>query len=184
MAYTAWSVVFGEQPTAAKWNQLGANDAGFKDGTNIDAGAIITAKIADANVTSSKLSLDWTENILAANFGTSSTSYVDTGMKVTLAAIGTWLIICEIRGLSASAGQFGVGQLYNQTTATSIPDTERLIAYAASANERMNTTIVKRITTTTINNVLRLNFKAGGAYTSTVESDPNGKSTLTAIRIG
>lgn len=40
MAYTAWSVVFGEQPTAAKWNQLGANDAGFKDATNIDALAI------------------------------------------------------------------------------------------------------------------------------------------------
>ena len=36
MAYTAWSVVFGEQPTAAKWNQLGTNDAGFKDGTNFD----------------------------------------------------------------------------------------------------------------------------------------------------
>lgn len=40
MAYTAWSVVFGEQPTAAKWNQLGANDAGFRDGTNINNGAI------------------------------------------------------------------------------------------------------------------------------------------------
>lgn len=46
MAYTAWSVVFGEQPTAAKWNQLGTNDAGFKDGTNIDAGAITFAKLA------------------------------------------------------------------------------------------------------------------------------------------
>lgn len=45
MAYTAWSVVYGEQPTAAKWNQLGANDAGFKDGTNIDAGAITFAKL-------------------------------------------------------------------------------------------------------------------------------------------
>lgn len=55
MAYTAWSVVFGEQPTAAKWNQLGANDAGFKDGTNIDAGAIITAKLADNGVTAAKI---------------------------------------------------------------------------------------------------------------------------------
>lgn len=55
MAYTAWSVVFGEQPTAAKWNQLGANDAGFKDGTNIDASAIITSKIADDAVTAAKL---------------------------------------------------------------------------------------------------------------------------------
>lgn len=46
MAYTAWSVVFGEQPTAAKWNQLGENDAGFKDGTNIDDDAIIARHIA------------------------------------------------------------------------------------------------------------------------------------------
>lgn len=29
MTYTAWSVVFGEQPSAAKWNQLGTNDAHF-----------------------------------------------------------------------------------------------------------------------------------------------------------
>lgn len=46
MAYTAWSVVYGEQPTAAKWNQLGSNDAGFKDGTNIDNGAITSTKIS------------------------------------------------------------------------------------------------------------------------------------------
>lgn len=37
MAYTAWSVVFGEQPTAAKWNQLGTNDASFNDGTGISS---------------------------------------------------------------------------------------------------------------------------------------------------
>lgn len=55
MAYTAWSVVFGEQPTAAKWNQLGQNDAGFKDGTNIDNLAILTRHIADSNVTGAKI---------------------------------------------------------------------------------------------------------------------------------
>lgn len=33
--YTSWSVVFGEQPSAAKWNILGANDASFNDGTGI-----------------------------------------------------------------------------------------------------------------------------------------------------
>lgn len=55
MAYTTWSVVFGEQPTAAKWNQLGANDAGFKDGTNIDNDAILQRHIAAMNVTADKL---------------------------------------------------------------------------------------------------------------------------------
>lgn len=29
MAYSAFSVVFGEQPSAAKWNLLGSNDAEF-----------------------------------------------------------------------------------------------------------------------------------------------------------
>lgn len=45
MSYTAWSVVFGEQPSAAKWNILGTNDAGFKDGTNIDPDVITDAKL-------------------------------------------------------------------------------------------------------------------------------------------
>lgn len=40
MAYTSWSVVFGEQPSAAKWNILGTNDASFNDGTGIADGAI------------------------------------------------------------------------------------------------------------------------------------------------
>lgn len=31
MAYSSWSVVFGEQPSAAKWNILGTNDAHFYD---------------------------------------------------------------------------------------------------------------------------------------------------------
>lgn len=35
MAYASWSVVFGEQPSTAKWNILGTNDASFNDGTGI-----------------------------------------------------------------------------------------------------------------------------------------------------
>ena len=40
MTYVAWSVTFGEQPTAAKWNILGTNDASFNDGTGIGTSAI------------------------------------------------------------------------------------------------------------------------------------------------
>jgi hypothetical protein len=35
MAYAVWSVVFGEQPSAAKWNILGTNDADFNTRTTI-----------------------------------------------------------------------------------------------------------------------------------------------------
>lgn len=36
MAYASWSVVFGEQPSASKWNILGTNDASFNDSTGIN----------------------------------------------------------------------------------------------------------------------------------------------------
>jgi len=40
MAYASWSVVFGEQPSAAKWNILGTNDSFFNDqvGTDFSSG--------------------------------------------------------------------------------------------------------------------------------------------------
>lgn len=44
MAYASWSVVFGEQPSAAKWNILGTNDASFNDGSGIKpTNAIVAA---------------------------------------------------------------------------------------------------------------------------------------------
>ena len=48
MAYASWSVVFGEQPSAAKWNILGTNDASFNDGTGI-AGLYKNLLTADSN---------------------------------------------------------------------------------------------------------------------------------------
>lgn len=40
MAYQSWSVVFGEQPSAAKWNILGTNDASFNDGSGFATGVL------------------------------------------------------------------------------------------------------------------------------------------------
>lgn len=45
MAYVAWSVVYGEQPSAAKWNILGTNDASFNDGSGIGNGAVTPSKL-------------------------------------------------------------------------------------------------------------------------------------------
>ena len=45
MAYAAWSVSFGERPSAAKWNILGTNDASFADGTGIAVSAITPEKL-------------------------------------------------------------------------------------------------------------------------------------------
>lgn len=55
MSYQVWSVVFGEQPSASKWNILGTNDASFHDGTGIDDIVILTRHLADKNVTTRKM---------------------------------------------------------------------------------------------------------------------------------
>lgn len=44
-SYQSWSVVFGEQPSAAKWNILGTNDSAFNDGTGIGTDAIKAASM-------------------------------------------------------------------------------------------------------------------------------------------
>lgn len=87
--YTSWSVVFGEQPTAAKWNQLGANDAAMKDGTGIDNDAIIARHILQNAITGSKLAtnaitLGYAE--ITSDFfqgTTTSNQWYDIGVSVT-----------------------------------------------------------------------------------------------------
>lgn len=53
MSYQSWSVVFGEQPSAAKWNILGTNDAAFNNGTGIPSGDAESAYVATSQSTSS-----------------------------------------------------------------------------------------------------------------------------------
>lgn len=88
MAYQSWSVVFGEQPSASKWNILGTNDAGFNDGTAIADDAIINRHIGnDAikqydNITYSGAILRKSANQSIAN-GTITTVLFDTETKDT-----------------------------------------------------------------------------------------------------
>lgn len=70
MAYAAWSVVFGEQPTASKWNILGTNDAAFNDGTGFQ-----TNIINDSSLKYGKLRTR--QGGSATNWGTSGTTAYD-----------------------------------------------------------------------------------------------------------
>ena len=184
MAYSADTFVADEQPTTAKWNKLWSNDASFNDGTGIADNAIINRHMNDDSVTGDNLSLDSTEYQLASAFTTSSTSYVDSGIKVTLAAAGTWLMLGTLRGDSSGANQFGVVQIYNQTTATAETDAESITCFNSAGSSQTTMSIVKRVVTTTTNNILRINFKSGGAYTVGLLADASGRSRLLAIRIG
>lgn len=84
MAYASWSVVAGEQPSAAKWNILGTNDASFNNGTGLPT--------ANSSVTT-----------VVTSQTTASTSYTDLStvgptVTVTVGSSGKVLVTmnCEL----------------------------------------------------------------------------------------
>lgn len=83
-AYQAWSVVFGEQPSAAKWNILGTNDSSFNDGSGIGTNAI-----AAASLKTNAIALGYSEITTAASTSSASDTEV-TGIAtaVTIPAGG------------------------------------------------------------------------------------------------
>ncbi len=90
MAYAAWSVTFGEQPTASKWNILGTNDASFNDGTGIAAAAIVSSHL-DANLAGGWIAAGETWTYASADAPTftftisgDKTTKYSAGMKIKL----------------------------------------------------------------------------------------------------
>lgn len=77
MAYASWSVIYGEIPSATKWNILGSNDASFNDGTGIATGAVTSSKISgidksltttDSNPYKFKAYMNATQSLSAATW--------------------------------------------------------------------------------------------------------------------
>lgn len=80
MAYVSWSVVFGEQPSAAKWNILGTNDASFNDGTGIGTNAIQAASLDTDAIT-----LGYAQSTSTFSNAPGSDTYADiTNLSVTV----------------------------------------------------------------------------------------------------
>lgn len=91
MAYQSWSVVFEEQPSVAKWNILGSNDASFNDGTGIGASAITPEKLL-ASTGTSWVWQSWTPSWTNLTIGnaTVDAKYVQIGKMVVFRLKMTW----------------------------------------------------------------------------------------------
>jgi hypothetical protein len=86
MAYAAWSVIAGEQPTTSKWNILGTNDASFNDGSGL---AFTTNNVVPANaLKTNTIALGYAQ--ITANASTTSLTPVAAGLSaaVTIPAGG------------------------------------------------------------------------------------------------
>lgn len=136
-----------------------------------------------AQITSGKLILDSVEHVLPSDFTTSSTSFSDTGNKVTLSA-GKWLIMGRLRAtVPAGAGNYAVFRLYNQTDSTAISNTETLVTLGQAA-ANMHSIPIFALITIAATKVIRVEMKSGGAYSSINTSDTNGRSGIIALRVG
>jgi len=111
MAYSAWSVVFGEQPSAAKWNILGTNDASFNDGTGIASLAITTAKLNTGAVTSVKQTAHYYQANVATAGAVTSASFANfptNRCKVDVATSNVnALVLISFSATGAYAGATG-----------------------------------------------------------------------------
>lgn len=102
MAYAAISFVFNEQPSTAKWNILGTNDASFNDGTGLPTAGSSAALVATAEGTTSSFPVDLATSGPAVTMTPSATGIVIVHIYsrlISSAATGS----CQM-GFAASVG--------------------------------------------------------------------------------
>lgn len=103
MAYASWSVVADEQPTTAKWNILGTNDAAFVDGSGMtldrcEANRTTTQSINDSTLTTVALDAE----LIDTN---SLHSTVTNNSRITIAKTGLYLVFCQIAWVANTSGR-------------------------------------------------------------------------------
>lgn len=118
MAYASWSVVFGEQPSAAKWNILGTNDASFNDGTgisNIEIGSGHTSMKLDYKFSAYRnAAFNFTSSLALLTFDTKNfdtgTNYDTSTGKFTAPVTGFYFFNWQV--LSTTTGNGYTAALY------------------------------------------------------------------------
>lgn len=94
--YNAWSVVFGEQPTASKWNYLGTNDASFDERIGADFSSGTTSPI-------------WWEELARTTLGSAGDT-IDSG------TIGSRKYLMVLIDILSTGGTTVAGLRFNSDT--------------------------------------------------------------------
>ena len=118
--YAAWSVIAGEQPTTAKWNILGTNDASFNTGNGFNDNILVTRHFATSGLqlpdkiyNPYKFSVYQTTNPACSTamkvphntalFDTNS-NFSTTNNRYTIPVSGFYLVIAQVCNGSAGMG--------------------------------------------------------------------------------
>lgn len=166
MAYASWSVVFGEQPSAAKWNILGTNDAYFSsivDATGMPLQSVSTGFSAVATGTTV---LPFDDTIPQITEGVEFMTQAITPKSTT-----NILVIEAVAMLahSTAAGEMSMA-LFQDATAAAIAANG---AYQTTLPEPLIHTLCHKMTAgTTSSTTFRIRAGSSAAGTTTF----NGKS--------
>ena len=123
MAYASWSVVFGEQPSASKWNILGTNDASFNDGTGLPTYTSATALVTSNQSTTSGAYADLTTttDTVTVTIGATGLAlvFIEAEMDCSTAGIGMNASVTVSGANSATAGTIQTVPIIKHTTTVS-----------------------------------------------------------------
>lgn len=162
MGYVAWSVVFGEQPSAAKWNILGTNDSSFNDGTGLNTGAIqqqVSTLSSAVNSGSTTIPLDDTIPQI-----TEGNEYM-TQAITPKSATNVLQIEAVFYGSSNAAAGHLIMALFQDATANALAATAQ---YTAPAGSSCNIRLLHTMTAgTTSSTTFRIRAGTNAAGTTT-----------------
>lgn len=173
MAYQAWSVVFGEQPSASKWNILGTNDASFNDGSGFANGALgsVNASLANGIIcqvvkagysagATGTTTIPYDDTIPQNTEGTEFMSLAITPKSTT----NILIIMANVYG-SGSVASEQIAALFQDSTANAL---SAVAAYMATPTGRVNLHLMYTMvagTTSSTTFKVRAGLDTAGTYT-------------------
>lgn len=167
MTYTAWSVTFGEQPSAAKWNQLGTNDAGFRTGGNFPNGAVVqVVGNATTAVATGTTLIPMDDSIPQSGEGDEYMTQAITPKSASNVLVITANLVCS----SSSAVADYIAALFQDATAGALAATTE---YIGTATAIQNLKLVHIMTAGTTSSTT-FKIRAGGSQAGTFTFNGQG----------
>jgi len=159
MAYASWSVVFGEQPSAAKWNILGTNDASFNNGTGIANNVIGSSQLKATQSDSTPGSL----NDIGTGYSTGATLSVTAGTYFLMAR--------AVLSTSVAQATIHTCEIYNSTDASIIDTIDIQSEYVSGTQVAKLQALNAKVTTLSGTKTIIARYKVDdSAGTSSVSS--------------